>query len=337
MVEEVAQFFNGKHHKVGDAASVDFHIVGFFLQSSSVTVGTGCFATITGQHHAILYLILIALHHPEEGINAHLLVFGQGSLFCIAVPKPILLFLRKVEVGFKDGEAAPTETIAELRLPFSHFLSAPAHHGAIVDTFRGIRDDQRFVNAHYPAKTFASGTCTGGGIEREHLVGGFFKTQAIGLKGGGEAVQDFGGIKTQEALSVALVEGGLNRVGKTRKAVGLAAHAQTVDEQVRQLTVPGRLIAQEVFDQHHLTVEVNARDTLFEFYFELLTQVATFGQVHRSQYREAGALAIAGGAGHNVFNRIALHFFTADGRIGFADAGKEHAKVVIDFSGGTHR
>ena len=119
-------------YQVGNAASANLHVVGLRLQSRTVTLRTGRLATIACQHHAILNLILVLLHHVEEGVNRHLLILRTLAVAGQSVPQHVLLALRQRHVGFEDGEIVQRGTSAEFVLPVLHLLAVPAYHAAVI-------------------------------------------------------------------------------------------------------------------------------------------------------------------------------------------------------------
>ena len=68
---------NGHLHQIGDASSVYLDVFCFRFQAGAVTLRTGCLASITCLHHAVLNLILILLEHLEELVDARLF-FGAS-------------------------------------------------------------------------------------------------------------------------------------------------------------------------------------------------------------------------------------------------------------------
>ena len=93
-------------------------------------------AAITAQHHSILYLVLVLLHHLEEGVDGYLFVDVAFALRGQTVPEHILLALRQLIVGFEDGEVVLCGPAAELILPHAHLVAVPTLHAAVVDAQR---------------------------------------------------------------------------------------------------------------------------------------------------------------------------------------------------------
>ena len=87
------------------------------------------------------------------------------------------------------------------------------------------------IDAHNFAKTFTAWASSHGRVEREKIVGGFFKGDAIGFESGGEMFQILLGIEAQEAFSVAFKKSGFHRVGKSRNAVFGTINSKAVEEE----------------------------------------------------------------------------------------------------------
>ena len=192
-LQSVEPFLQSHHrhlYQVGNAPAAYLHVVGFGLQARAVTYGACGLSPVSGQHHAVLYLVLILLHHVEEEVNtrALLLAFVAGQ----SVPQPVLLLLRQVHVRLKYGEVVVGRMPAEPLLPFAHLLAVPAHHAAVVHAQRGIGNHQLFVDAHDLAETLTLRTGTCWRVEREHLVRWFLEGHAVGLELHREVVEDGG-------------------------------------------------------------------------------------------------------------------------------------------------
>ena len=115
--------------------------------------------------------------------------------------------------------------------PFAHFLSAPAHYGAVVYGEGAVGDNKMLVDANDTSEAFAFRTCPDGGVEREHLVVGLFKRDAVRLEFGAETVEAGRAVRlveTQQAGSVTLVHGGFGRVGKAADGIFVAGNRHAV-------------------------------------------------------------------------------------------------------------
>lgn len=155
-------------------------------------------------------------------------------------------------------------------------------------------------------------------------------------------------IETQEAFTVALVESGLNGVVQAGDGIFVVADAEAVDEEegpggrglmlrVHHLIAKVGVLLEEIFDAHHFSVHIEARESLLKIDAKLLAQRTSCLAVDWRENGEACAIAISLGRIDHVFGRVALHFFSTDGRDGVADTGKEQSQIVVDFGGGAHR
>ena len=82
---------------------------------------------------------------------------------------------------------------------------------------------------------------------------------------------------------------------------------------------------------HHVAVEIQARETLLEQYFDLLFERALVEQAQRSEHGEARAGGVPQGGGDNVVGAVAAHFLAAHRRVGMSHAGEEQTEIFVDF------
>ena len=208
--EPLLQTGDGHLYQVGDAATVYLHIVGLGLQARAVAYRTGGLAPVTTQHHAVLYLVLVLLHHLEEGVDAGFLL--QTAVAGQTVPQPVLLLLRQRVVRLEDREVVLGGMLYEPVFPLAHLLAVPGHHAAVVDGERGIGDDQVLIDADNLAEALAFRTGAHGRIEREHLVGRLLEGDAVGLEARAEIIAQPGRQHHEPQLAVSFEEGRLRRV-----------------------------------------------------------------------------------------------------------------------------
>ena len=74
LLEPYAEIGNRHIYQFGDALSANLHIVGFFFESGAMAIRTDGLAAESAQHHTVLYLVLVLLHHSEEFVDAHSVV-----------------------------------------------------------------------------------------------------------------------------------------------------------------------------------------------------------------------------------------------------------------------
>ena len=226
-----SEFFNRHFHEVGNGFSSHFDVECFWAESFSSAIRTSGFAAIASEHHAVLDFILSHLEGFEKSIDAHIhIAFFPRHSFA-TMPEQIALFFGEIVIGFKDGEVVLLSTAQEFFAPHTQFFAAPAHHSSIIDREGGVGDDEMLIDAHDFAKTFTAWASSHGGVEREKIVGGFFKGDAVGFESGGEMFQILLGIEAQEAFSIAFKESGFHRVGKSRNAVFGTIDSEAVEEE----------------------------------------------------------------------------------------------------------
>ena len=319
LTEPVEQGADGHVDQLGDGASADLHVGGLATQACAATDGAHRLAAIAGQHDAVLYLILSLTQVLEEGIDGHQPPFlllgreGPGDLLGgFAVPEPVLLGLSELIVRLVDGEAAIGVEADEPVLPLAQLLAAPAHHGAVADAARSVGHHKAFVDADDAAVALTLGAGAQRGVEGEELVGGFLKSDAVGLEARGEGVGDARRHDAHHHLAAALVERRLYRVGEARDGVLGARHREAVHHQ--QDVVALKLEALKALSLERLHIGLGA-----------------------AHHHEARALAVLREAADDVLHALLLHLFSGDGAEGAADAGVEQAQVFVDLGGGAHR
>ncbi len=127
-----------------------------------MAVGTDGLAAESAQHHTVLYLVLVLLHHAEELVDAHPVMWVALFLGGQTVPEPVLLLLCQFIVRFEDREveSALLYTADELILPHAHLLSSPTYHATVVETHGRVGDDELFVDTYHAAESLAGRTGT---------------------------------------------------------------------------------------------------------------------------------------------------------------------------------
>ena len=192
-------------------------------QARAVALGAQRTAPVACQHDAVLYLVLSLLEHLEEGIDADEAPFAFFGCQCPvcrytgfggAVPKPVFLALGEFVVGLMDGKPSFCVERDEPVLPLAHLVTAPAHHGSLVEAQGGVGDDELFVDAHDASETLTLGAGPDGGVEGKEVVGGFAECHAVGLETGGEGVLLSVAEPVEHHLAAALVEGCLGTIDK---------------------------------------------------------------------------------------------------------------------------
>ena len=86
IVKVFLEFRYGHLNKFVDVLAAYLYVACLLAQACSVTVGAGGLATISGQHYAILDLVLALLQHTEEVVNAGLLPAALVNAAAASVP-----------------------------------------------------------------------------------------------------------------------------------------------------------------------------------------------------------------------------------------------------------
>ena len=196
-----------------------------------MTFGTDRLTSITTQQHSVLDLILILFHDLKESINADLLVHIESLFGWQAVPEHILLFLGEFVIRFENRESIFRRTFAKLVFPYPHPFAMPALHAPVIHTQCGVGDHQLLINTDNAAKSLAFGARAEWGIEREHIVVGFFKVHAIGFEACGKVIRDIRGQKHQPTFAVAFIQSCFSGIYQARHRILRIVHRHTVDEQ----------------------------------------------------------------------------------------------------------
>ena len=259
------------------------------------------------------------------------------------MPEQIALFFGEIVIGFEDGEVVLLSTAQEFFAPHTQFFATPAHHCSIIDREGGVGDDEMFIDAHDFAKTFTAWASSHRGVEREEIVGGFFKGDAIGFESGGKMFQILLGIEAQEAFSVAFKKSGFHRVGESRNAVFGTIDSKAVEEEKETALAQGfgagfdgRDGEDDFVHAEHFTIAVQSRKALLEHHFDLLEEGAVGSRFEGSENGESGARIVLQSSVHNVVCTATSYFFSADGRKGTSDARKEQTEVFVDFGASAH-
>ena len=326
--EELLQLRYRHLHQFRDAPSPHFHVVGLRLEACAVAGWAGGLSAVACHHHAVLYLVLVLLHHFEEGVDA----FEVGR----TLPEHPSLLLGEVDVGGKDGEPRLFRSANHHLTPFAHHLASPADHGSIIDREGAVGHHQMLVNADNPSKALAGGAGSQGGVEGEHLVVGFLKGDAVGLELRAEAVEAGGAIATVEAEhagSVALVHRCLGRVSQSADALLRGRGHHAVNHQEHHVA----LLVLILLDAHRLSVHLQSVESLLLVQLNLLAEGASFARHHGGEHRKSCSLLLFRHAVHDVLHRVLLHLLSAYWAEGMSHAGVEQAQVLVDFRRSAYR
>ena len=272
-LEPFAQVHNRHLNQFGDALSANLHIVGFLLESGAMAIRTDGLASESAQHHTVLYLVLVLLHHSEEFVDAHPVVRVALLVRRQSMPEPVFLLLGEFVVRLEDREVVWLRTSDEFLEPHAHLLSTPAYHASIVEAHGSIRDDELLVDAYHASESLAGRAGTQWGIEGKHVVGWFLEGDAVGFEPGREIIADIAWQEEETAGTVALIESSLGRIDEAADVVLLIAYRSTVDDEEDILRLG---IALEIVDADEFTFHQNACVSLLKIHLQLLFQASAF-------------------------------------------------------------
>ena len=118
------QLCNGHFYQFGNILATNFDVASFRFQTCAMTLGARGLASVAGQHHTVLNLVLPLTEHLKELIYAEQspflflrskfpFIWNLNAIFALglvlnrtSVPKPVLLVLRQLKVRLKDRKTA---------------------------------------------------------------------------------------------------------------------------------------------------------------------------------------------------------------------------------------
>ena len=330
-VEEGFQFADGQIHQLGNGAAPHLHIFGFGFQTAALAHRAGSLAPVAGEHHPVLYLVLVGFEHGKETVDSFEVA---GS-----VPQNIFLAVGELIVGAMYGEMQRLGPTNECVFPLAHLLTPPAHHGVVVDREGLVGHHQILVDADDPSESLALGAGPHGVVEVEHQVARLVEGDAVGLESFRKIklLHSLGRVHLNGTLAIPLEEGGLDRIGQPADGVVLVRHAQPVDNQAHLRSFGQSITSQQFFNRHKAAVYLDPGESLLLQDLQLSLQVTTFGQRQVGEQGKACTVGEPEGTVYHVVHLVFLDQGPRYGRIGLPDTGIEHAQVVVDFGRGTHR
>ena len=179
-----------------------------------MTFGAERLSAVACQHHTVLYLVLVFLHHLEEGVDA----LKVGCPF----PQHPALLVGQFIIGSEDGEVGFLGSVYHHIPPFAHLFAPPAYDGSVIDGQGTVGYHEMLVDADDPSESLAYGACADGRVEGEHLVVRFFEGDAVCLELGTETIEagtPVGLVETQQAGAVSFVHGCFGRVGEAADGI----------------------------------------------------------------------------------------------------------------------
>ena len=312
LLEPCTQIGNRHVYQFRNALATYFYIVGFLLESGSVTVRTDGLSAESAQHHTVLYLVLVLLHHSEEFIDAHTVVRIPVFLCRQTMPEPVFLLLGQLIVWLEDREVEWFCTADKLFEPHAHLLSTPANHAAVVKTERGVGNHEFLIDAYHASESLAGRAGAQWRVEGKHVVCRFFKGDAVCLETGREIVADIARQEDNSAGTVSFIEGCLGRIEETADVVLLITYRRTVDDEINLFPLlfydflevisagfQQFLVCrfQEVFDAYKLILLHDAGIAFLHVHLQLLAEASAFDDMDRCKDDILGTLRILAGTG----------------------------------------
>ena len=223
--------------------------------------------------------------------------------------------------------------------PFAHLLATPTNHGPVVNGQGTVRNHQMLVYADNLSESFASRASSDGGVERKHLVGRFFESDAVCFELGTERKELCASVRSVEAEhagSVPFIHGRFGRVGQTAHACLVLVGGHAVYQQVDVRTLGSIVLLllqlnQVIFNAHDFAVHLHACKALLHVDVQLFHQGATFTGNNGCKYCKLGSFGEGKHTVHNVFGGMFLDQLSADRRIGLAYSCKKQAQVFVNF------
>ena len=141
-IKELFEFRYGHLNQLVDGLAAHLYVTGLLAQARSVTLGADGLAAVSGQHDAVLDLVLALLQHTEEIVNTGLLPSPFILAAAASVPQVILLLLCKLVIWCEYGEIVLLCVKDKVILPSGHHVTAPAYHGAVINAQCAVGNDQ---------------------------------------------------------------------------------------------------------------------------------------------------------------------------------------------------
>ena len=256
------------------------------------------------------------------------------------MPQVVLLLLRQFIIRSKDREVVGRCFVQEFVQPFAHLFATPTNHCSVINRQGPVGNHQLFVYADNLSEAFTGRTGSDRGVERKHLVGGFFESDAISFESGAERKElgtSVRRIEAEHATAVPFVHGCLGGVCQTTDACLFIVGRHTVDEQVDVGFFRGfsflLQLHQVVFNAHDFAVHLHAGKALFHVDVQLFHQGSSFLWKDRGKHRKLGSFRERKHAVHDVFCTVLLDQLTADWRISLSHSCEEQTQIFINFGG----
>ena len=262
-VEPLGEVAYGHGEELRNGTAADFYVFGVGTQTGAMAGGAYGFATVAGEHDAVLYLVALAFYPVEKAVDA----FPCAS----SVPEDVELFGGETAVGGVDGEVDFGGEADEVGFPFGHLVATPADNGVVVDGEAAVGDDEVFADARGAAVAAAGGAGTVGVVEAEEVGVGFFESDAVGLEAVAEELRGgtLFGFVVDDAGTATFEEGCLDRFGDAGMLVVVAwGDADAVDKESNVVVVGGGR-GEVVVDEDDGAFDADAHESFLTQHLEL--------------------------------------------------------------------
>ena len=328
LVKPLFQSYHGHLYQVGNASSAYLDILRLGLQARTVTRRTSGLTSVSGQHHAILYLVLVLLYHVEEEVDTRF--FLLSLIRWKPVPEPVLLLLGQVHVRLEDGEVVFGCMLTEPVFPFAHLGAVPTNHTSVVNAQGGIGNHEFLVDTHDTTEALTLRTSASGRVKREQLVAWFLESDAVGLELHREVVADVRWREHQSQFAMSLEESGLCRIHQACNRILRIINAQTVYYKVQTILIPHstfHIPRKEIVYPYEFAAYENSRVALQNIRLQLLLKRTTFVDMYGCHHHIARAFRILENFLYHILCGVLLNLLSAYGRVGAAYARVKQSEI----------
>ena len=142
IVKKLLEFRYGHLDKLVDILSSYLYVTCLLPEACAVTVGADGFAAVSGQHYAVLDLVLALLKHLEEVVNAGLLPSALVNASAASVPQIVFLLLGELVIWCEYGEIVFLCVKDKVILPTGHHVAAPADYSTVINAECAVGNNQ---------------------------------------------------------------------------------------------------------------------------------------------------------------------------------------------------
>ncbi|OAV65490.1 hypothetical protein Barb4_03339 [Bacteroidales bacterium Barb4] len=323
---------NGKPYQTADVLSPHLHIQSLRSQPRPLAGRADRLPPIAGKKHAILYLILIFLHKPEEGI--------YPVKTPPPVPQQLLLRKTKLSVGRMNRKLILPAARNKLLLPFRHRISFPAKHGTLIQGQILVWHNQILIYANHLAEALTRRASPERIVEIKHHIRRLLEKNTVRLKRLGiffhHSTLPFGK-NPHRAHPLPLKKSRLGRISQTAPKGLVAAYRQTVYQQLNARCAGQRLVLQRLRNAVNRLIERNTGIAFLLEYLKLLPHRPPFGKDDRCTNNKPRPFGKSRRLANNIIHLMLLHLLAGNGRHRLPHTGEKQADILIYFCGSAHR